>query len=172
MRAAFVLGWILMLAAFAAAGAESISRGLVGERTWFLSAHQLWKALWPGSYLFFEVRAGDVAPWLWDPLIMTLLAPPAYLLLGVPGVILAWTCRPGRELTPQEQEEFEEHAASLFLYDELSREAKRWARETGEDPNVDDRMPTEDLIDLFEKGPDDEDDEFLRDLDNRLPPAR
>ena len=54
--------------------------------------------------------------------------------------------------------ELREHEASLFLYDDLAREARKWARDEGDTSNDDDRLPTHDLIDLFERAEDD--DEF------------
>jgi hypothetical protein len=49
-----------------------------------------------------------------------------------------------------------EHEASLFLYDDLAREARKWAREEGDTSNDDDRLPTHELIDLFEREIEDE----------------
>ena len=83
--------------------------------------------------------------------------PPAWFLLGLPGVILAWWCRPGHNLSPAAEEELREHEASLFLYDELAREARQWARESGEpvSDGDDDRLPTNDLVDLLRQDGDD-----------------
>ncbi len=172
MRAAFFLGWLMMLGAFAAASAESIARGMANQHMFFMPAHELWRALWPASYIFFEARILSLAPVTWDPFILTLLTPPAYVLLGVPGAILAWLCRPEHRLSPEEERDFQQQEASLFLFDELAREAKIWSRETGEDPRGDDRLPSHELIDQFENGPDPADAEFLRDLDRRLPPVK
>lgn len=155
MRSTFLLGWALMLAAFASAAAETIARALPDGGGWVLSTSELWQALWPGSYILAEARLSAVNGWLWDPAFVIALSPPAWLLLGLPGVILAWTCRPNRVLSPLAEEEFREHEASLFLYDELTREARKWAREEG-DTSDDDRLPTHELIDLFERDIDDE----------------
>ena len=104
--------------------------------------------LWPGSYLLAEVRL-NAALHGFGIVMLWFLTPPAWFLLALPGVILAWTCRPNRQLSPMAEEELREHEVSLFLYDELAREARKWAREEGDTSNDDDRMPTHDLIDLF-----------------------
>ncbi len=156
MRIAFFLGWVLMLCAFAVAGAETIARTLPGGTGWVLSTSELWRALWPSAYLLAEVRISNAIPWLWDPVIVWFLSPPAWVLFGLPGVILAWTCRPNRILSAAQEEELREHEASLFLYDELASEARKWARDEGSNPDEDDRLPSHELIDLFEKDIDDD----------------
>ncbi len=70
-----------MLAAFAAAAAETIARTLPGGSGWMLSAAELWQALWPGAYLIASIRISGMMPELWDPAILTLLSVPAWLLL-------------------------------------------------------------------------------------------
>lgn len=158
MRAAFYLGWLLSFCAIAVAGAETIARALPGGTGWVLSTAELWRALWPSAYVLAEAHLSHAIPWFWDPVIVWLLSPPAWALLGVPGVILAWTCRPNRVLSAAQEEELREHEASLFLYDELAREARKWARDEGGNPDEDDRLPSHELIDLFEK--EEDDDEF------------
>lgn len=161
MRFGFYLGWVLLLGAFAGAAAETIARALPGGGGWMLSAAELWQALWPGAYLIASIRISALAPQLWDTVIQTFLTLPAWVLLGLPGVILAWMCRPNRELSADAAEELQEHEASLFLYDDLAREARKWARDEGDDVSVDDRLPSHDVVDLFTKQSDDdiEDDE-------------
>lgn len=158
MRFGFYTGWLLLLAAFAGAAAETIARTLPGGMGLVLSAAELWQALWPGAYLIASIRISALEPQLWNPVILTLLSLPAWLLLGLPGVILAWMCRPNRLLSVEAEEELQEHEASLFLYDDLAREARKWAREEGDDQSTDDRLPNHDVVDLFERQPDDPDD--------------
>lgn len=158
MRLGFYIGWLLLLAAFAAAAAETIARTLPGGSGWMLSAAELWQALWPGAYLIASIRISGMMPELWDPAILTLLSVPAWLLFGFPGVILAWMCRPNRVLSPEAEQELQEHEASLFLYDDLAREARKWAQDEGDDHSVDDRLPNHDVVDLFKRQPDDPDD--------------
>jgi hypothetical protein len=172
MRFLFLAGWALLLGAFAVAAAETIARTFPIETGWMISAGELWRALWPGSYVYAELRLGALTPWLWDPVISWVLAPPAWLLLGLPGVILAWTCRPSRNVTPMQEEELREHEASLFLYDELAREAREWARQTGEPVSEDDRRPNQDVIDLLE-GEEEEDYDVIDPLPEFVkPPER
>lgn len=158
MRLGFYIGWLLLLAAFAAAAAETIARTLPGGAGWMLSAAELWQALWPGAYLIASIRISGMMPELWDPVILTFLSVPAWLLFGLPGVILAWMCRPNRLLSAEAEQELQEHEASLFLYDDLAREARKWAQDEGDDRSVDDRLPNHDVVDLFQRQPDDPDD--------------
>lgn len=158
MRLGFYIGWLLLLVAFAAAAAETIARTLPGGTGWMLSAAELWQALWPGAYLIASIRISGLVPELWDPVILTILSVPAWLLLGLPGVIMAWMCRPNRILSAEAEQELQEHEASLFLYDDLAREARKWAQDEGDDRSVDDRLPNHDVVDLFQRQPDDPDD--------------
>ncbi len=157
MRSLFFMGWVLLLLAFAAAAAETIARTGPGGGGIVMSASELWRALWPGAYMISETRLSAMTPWLWDPAITTFLTLPAWALLGFPGFVLAILCRPGRELTPTEEEEMQEHEASLFLYDDLAREARAWAREEGDNMKDDDRLPDQEVIDLFERTPEGDD---------------
>ena len=54
---------------------------------------------------------------------MTLLKAPAWLLLGLPGVMLTWFLRPHRGLSEAEREDLRKQEESLLLYDRLAREA-------------------------------------------------
>ncbi len=148
MRIPFLLGWVLMLAAFVAAAAESVARVAPGESGMIMSAATLWRAVAPASYLIFELRAGALFPHLWNPVMTAVLSVPAWGLLGVPGIMLAWVCRPGQTKSRFTEQELRDHEESLFLYDELAREARKWAIENGDDPNIDDRFPTHDLFDI------------------------
>ena len=44
MRVSFMIGWVLLVGAFAVAAAETIARTLPGGGGWMLSAHELWQA--------------------------------------------------------------------------------------------------------------------------------
>ena len=134
----FYLGWALMLLAFAAASAETLPRALPGVRGMYISAYDLWYAAAPGNLVVAQIRIEKfLHPWLWDPVIVTVLVLPAWALFGLPGVALAWFCRSHRTMTEQQLEEFRKHEESLFLFDKLAREAK----EGGFDQGGDDRMP-------------------------------
>ena len=134
----FFLGWALMVLAFAAASAETLARALPGEQGVFLSAYDLWYAAWPGNLVVTQIRVEKfLHPWLWDPVMVTVLAPPAWALFGAPGLALAWFFRPNRKMTEQEREDLRKYEESAFLFDKLARDAK----EAGFDEREDDRLP-------------------------------
>jgi len=129
----FYLGWLLMVLALVSTAAETFVRTTPGGSIFVTPAYELWYAIWPGGLTITQIRVERLAPELWDPVITSVLALPAWLLLGLPGVVLAWTCRPGRKMTPTEQDEHRKHVDSLFLYDALAREAKRDGMDDGPD---------------------------------------
>lgn len=138
MKVLFYAGWTLLLLAFAAAAAETLPRSLPGGEGFLISAHQLWYAAWPGSLIVTQIKVETLLhPWLWDPVIVTVLQAPAWALLGVPGALLVWFCRPHKEMSPHDREDLEKQEESLFLYDRLAREA----REAGYEPGEDDQRP-------------------------------
>jgi len=160
----FYLGWVLLIAAFAAAAAESTVRAQPGIGGIITSAHDLWYTIWPGSLVVAQIQIEKAAPILWDPILVAVLAVPAWVLLGVPGITLAWLFRPSRLLTANEREEFQKHQDSLFLYDELERDATTW----NEDDGFDDRSPDHDghdSLDEIERYPAPTDDELLLAID-------
>ena len=60
----------------------------------FVTAGELWFTLHDGSLnLLQAVTQRYVLPELWDPIFVTVLLWPAFLVIGVPGLVLAWTCR-------------------------------------------------------------------------------
>lgn len=160
----FYLGWVLLLAAFSAAAAESTVRPQPGIGGIITSAHDLWYTLWPGSLVVTQIRIEKIMPFLWDPVMATVLAFPAWVLLGVPGLALAWFYRPSQFLTATEREEFRKHQDSLLLYDELEKDASTW----NEDDGFDDRSPDHDghdALDEIERFPVPTDDELLLSID-------
>ncbi len=155
MRILFYLGWVLLFLAFAGAAAESIPRSLPGGAPlggWFVSAYDLWYAAKPGSLVVTQIQIERISPFLWDPVIVGLLALPAWLLFGLPGALLTWFFRPHREMTAEQREELEKQEESLLLYDKLVEEA----RAAGFDDD-DDRAPYHegsDIIDVTDRGGD------------------
>lgn len=150
-----------MVVAFAVAALESVYSGPVI----FMSAHDLWYLLSAKSFTIAQIRIERLSPALWDPFLVSLLALPAWALCGVPGVLLAWFCRPGRILTPEEEEDHRKHAEGLFLLDELAKEAKR---EGYFDDKDDDMSPDHNGHDAFEAMEDEPvptDEEMERDID-------
>jgi len=147
MRILFYLGWVLLIGGFVSAAAEQVVRLYPGASTMLTPAYDLWYTLWPGGLTIAQIRIERIAPMLWDPLLTTVLAFPAWFLLGMPGVTLAWFCRPNRVLTPSEQEDHRKHVESLFLYDELAKKAKAEGHASGPD----DMLPDHDGHDALDE---------------------
>ena len=60
-----------------------------------LTAGELWYAIHRGSLnLAQAVVQRYVAAWLWDPVIVSVLTLPAWVVLGVPGLVLMWFSQP------------------------------------------------------------------------------
>lgn len=87
------IGWILLLAALAAAGYETYAAIHAGS--WRpIALGELWYKLSPATLN--GAQAGIqryIAPWLWEPVITTVLLWPAWAVFGVPGAVLVWFCR-------------------------------------------------------------------------------
>ncbi|PIW25671.1 MAG: hypothetical protein COW30_18830 [Rhodospirillales bacterium CG15_BIG_FIL_POST_REV_8_21_14_020_66_15] len=130
-RILFYLGWALLLAAFAAGAAEGLVRADPGRGLHPVSAHDLWYRLWPGNLVVTQIRVERLSPELWSAVVRPVLDLPAWILTGLPGVLLTWLCRPRRTLTPDEEQDLREREESMFLYDELAARAR-------EDGHVDD----------------------------------
>ncbi len=88
-----LLGWILLIGAFVFAAADVAAQGVAGEFG-ILGAVDLLDILAPDflDRLIIAVRDG-IHPFAWDPVLVTLMALPGWLLAGVPGVALAWHFR-------------------------------------------------------------------------------
>ena len=156
----FYFGWFLMLVAFASAAAETVvsGPGLI------VSAHDLWYAVSAKHFTISQIRIERLSPNLWNPMLTTVLSVPAWFLFGVPGCGLAWYCRPGRVLTPEEEENHHNYAAGLFLLDELAKEGLR----NGYIYDDDDRMPDHsghDVMAALEGMPALTDEEMQREID-------
>lgn len=139
MRVFFYLGWVLLVLAFAAGAAQVVPRSLPGGASGsIVSAYELWYAAWPGSLVVAQIRVEKLlAPWVWDPVLVTLLKLPAWLLFGLPGGLLTWFLRPHREMSAAELEDLKKQEESLLLYDRLAQEA----REAGFGDDEDDQLP-------------------------------
>lgn len=120
MRIPSLLGWLLMGAAFIAAAAETVAHSVPGVGGLLISAYDLWYTFSPKGLVIARIMVErDVHPIIWDPLLITVLQFPAWLLLGGPGVALAWFFRPPR---PKSEEIVE---ASMVLYDRLMEAAEK-----------------------------------------------
>ncbi len=143
MRILFYSGMILIALALLAAAVETGAHGLFGaEQGFFMSAYDLWYTLRPKSLLIFEIRTERIAPWLWSPVLETVLKIPAWTIFGVPGGLLVWFCRTGggRETDDDVREVME----SFRLFDDLTRQA-RLENPPGEEHGPRDMLP-DDLI--------------------------
>ncbi len=144
MRIFFFLGVAFLVIAFASASAEPFLV-MIGRGGLMTSTYDLWYALAPRSLVLSQIRIERAFPILWDPVLRTLLMVPAWLLFGVPGGALAWLCRPHKETPAAILEEYHRQRESLFVIDELSREARK---DPDFDPAEDDRAPVHLLFDL------------------------
>jgi len=88
-----LIGWLLVLGAVAAAGVELYA--VIGGDSWQpIVLGQLWYNIHPASLN--AAQAGIqryIAPWLWEPVITTILLLPVWFGFGVPGVLLIWWSR-------------------------------------------------------------------------------
>jgi hypothetical protein len=88
MKVSRVLAWLFLLLAMMCAGAE-IVRSLEASAWEPLAFGYLWFMVDPGSLNFSQaIIQRYVHPTLWDPVIVTVLQWPMWLVLGIPGVIL------------------------------------------------------------------------------------
>jgi len=147
MKVLFYLGWALLALAFAAGAAEVVPRSMASGRAFFVSAYDLWYSAWPGSLITTQIRIErHLHPMLWDPMLVTLLKLPAWLLIGLPGGLLAWFNRSKKQMSEAELLDLQKQEESFRLYDRLAREA----REAGFGDHEDDQLPdhaSHDLID-------------------------
>ncbi len=154
MRVLFYLGWVLLFLAFVGAAGEAVPRSLpggVGGSGWFVSAYDLWYAARPGSLVVTQIQVEKISPVLWDPVIVALLALPAWLLFGGPGALLAWFFRPHREITAEQREDLQKQEENLLLFEKLTEEARAAGFDDGEDA----RAPSHevsDIIDVTDRG--------------------
>jgi hypothetical protein len=164
MQALKSLGWLLLGAAFLAAGAESAAQAMTQE--WgFMAASDVLRVLTPRLFDALELTVSPIA---WDFIVLPLLALPGWLLLGVPGALLAWRYRTPIEIGEEGDEDFphttyEEIVAAAEEADKDDIGLPSKYRDLAEyDPSV---APGEDQGELF-ADPDD------RERADIVPPAR
>ena len=91
-----MLGWLLLVGALVV-GARDINRYVETESYEPLVGGELWYDLHaPSLNLAQAVIERYVLVALWDPLILTILQIPAWVLFAVPGILLSVFCRAGR----------------------------------------------------------------------------
>ena len=97
MKTGRIIGWILLALALVLAGHEALN-ALEGEGYNLIALGELWfridQALGTGSLNVSQaVIQRYVWAWLWEGIIQNILTAPAWLVFGIPGAILAYTCR-------------------------------------------------------------------------------
>lgn len=87
------LGWLLLAIVVAALAFEGVDRVMTG--TWrVFAAGELWFMLDPQSLnLAQAVTQRYLHPALWDPIAIELLQWPAWVLTGIPAILLIVLCR-------------------------------------------------------------------------------
>jgi hypothetical protein len=89
-----VIGWLLVLAALIALGWDIYH--WIHDGHWLATpAGKTWYQLSPGSLnLLQAVIERHIWKTLWNPIILTVLLQPVWLVLGLPGLLLALVPRP------------------------------------------------------------------------------
>ena len=142
MRLLFYFSWVLLLAAFLVCATDPFLTTLGRNRLW-TSAYDLWYAISPRTLILSQISIEKVSIFLWQSMIVPILQVPGWFLLGAPGAVLAWTCRPNKIMSPEVREEYERRKKSLFIFDELSQAAKR---DESYNPKEDDQAPVHQLF--------------------------
>ena len=92
-----VLGWFFILLALGAVAYE-VNAAMNNEGGWrMISLGEMWFKTHPHSLN--TAQAGiqrNIAPWLWEPVIRTILLWPGWLVFGVPGLVASILCRKRR----------------------------------------------------------------------------
>ncbi len=140
MRVFFYIGLVLLALGFLTAAAGNASYAMPGtERSFILPAYDLWYTLWPRSLLVFEIKVVKLfGTWMWDPVLLTIMKLPAWLILGGPGLTLLLAFRPNRG--DESAEDMTGAMESLELYDELMKQAIE-ENPPGEEHGPQDIMP-------------------------------
>lgn len=95
-----VLGVWSLLAAMVALTVDATQSLASGESQWIVTPlGEHWFRLHASSLNLAQAAVErHVAPWLWDPVIVTLLQVPTWIFFGVLGILLYWLGRRRREL--------------------------------------------------------------------------
>ncbi len=88
-----VIGWILVIAGIGILARDIVVWTQVGSLI-FVTTGELWFALHNGSLnLVQAITQRYIFPQLWDPIFVTVLLWPAFLVIGVPGLVLSYAFR-------------------------------------------------------------------------------
>jgi hypothetical protein len=92
-----IIGWLLIVAAVAVLVRDALA-WIDGGSFALIAAGELWFRLHQDSLQIAEPAIARhipyIGPWLWHPVISTILTWPAVLVIGVPGLVLSWAFRP------------------------------------------------------------------------------
>ena len=147
MRILFYGGMVLVIFGLLAAAVETGTRGLYSsDPGFFMSAYDLWSSLRPKSLVIFEIRTERIAPWLWNPVLLSVLKFPAWAIFGLPGALIVWFAHPGRNRGGPD--DIQEVMESFELFDDLTRLARKEnpkGEEHGPHDILPDNLPDEDL---------------------------
>lgn len=102
MRPGVLLGCLFLVVAFVAAAAELLVR--TDDRSLgIVAAYDLLYTLYPADLILSRIFIQkNIHPFLWDPIMVSFLRLPAWLIIGIPGVILLWRFRPRQEAGEEE----------------------------------------------------------------------
>lgn len=97
MKTARIIGWILLALSLILIGHEALN-ALEGEGYNLIALGQLWfmidQSMDTGSLNVTQaVIQRYVSVWLWEAVIQNILIAPSWLVLGIPGLLLAWVGR-------------------------------------------------------------------------------
>ena len=97
MKTGRIIGWILLALALILIGHEALN-ALEGEGYRLIALGELWfrldQALGTGSLNVTQAFIQRyVWAWLWEGVIQNILTAPAWVVFGIPGMLLAWLCR-------------------------------------------------------------------------------
>ncbi|CCQ75244.1 hypothetical protein [Magnetospira sp. QH-2] len=120
MHIPYFLGLLLCGLAVLLAGIETMSRMRPEIGGVLIATTDLWRALDPDTFIAFRQA---IPRGIWVDVVAPLFQAPVWLLVGGPGLILAWVFR---SKSPEDLAELEE---SLFLFDRLAEEAEQGAHD-------------------------------------------
>ena len=97
-----IIGWIFLIAALAVLARDVLASIDAGSLS-LIAAGELWFTLHQTSLQVAEPAIARhipvIGPWLWHPVISTILTWPALFVFGVPGLALTWLFRTRRRKT-------------------------------------------------------------------------
>ena len=97
-----IIGWMFLIAALAVLARDIHALIEAGVIT-LIAAGELWFHLHQRSLQVAEPAIARhvpmIGPWLWHPVISTLLTWPALFVFAVPGLLISWLFRPRRRKT-------------------------------------------------------------------------